>query len=403
MHIVPQKLAEINFQNIKREIWFWFGFGLFLYGLGKILDYSAFLAIETYIRTTHLDTISIVITEHLIWYILALFALITGYRVWKDPDHHSKLIAALFAVICAAISSFTLKSFFGVYRPFLVLDLVPLVDGPSYSFPSAHTALAFALAVPFFRISRWIGTLWMLFALGVGFARVYQNVHFPSDIAGGIFLGGMIGSIFSNPNIKKILTLLWAESEFRRQTFHFLTGFLCVFAHWAGFLRLREIAILLIIGLGLSLISIHRKIPIINDILRLFDRKRDENFPGRGAYYFLFGVFLVFFLFQGKDLNIAYASILILAVGDSLNHLFDKRPEGRIKLSWNKRKNFAGLLIGILGGTFTAHFFVPLAPAIVASTLALLVESVPVRIGKYYIDDNILVPVTAGSVLWMLT
>lgn len=401
MRIVPQNFAEINFQNIKREVWFWFGFGVSLYGIGKLLDRSAFLFIEKYLRDPFVDDFSIIITEHLIWYILACFALMTGYRAWKNPDHQTKLIAALFAVIMTAIASFTLKSFFGVPRPFLQMEIAPLVNVPSYSFPSAHTAIAFALLIPFMRISKFIGVMWLSFAIFIGFARVYQNVHFPSDIAGGIFLGGIVGTIFSNPNIKKMISVLWKELEFRRQTFHFIAGFLVVFAHWAGFFRLRMIAVLLIIGLIISWLSIFKKVPIISKILSLVDRPRDQHFPGRGAYYFLLGVFLVFILFPADELRIAYASILILAVGDSLNHLFDNRPEGKVKLSWNRRKNFAGLMIGIIGGTFAAQFFVPFVPALIASTFALLVESVPFRFGRYYLDDNILVPVTAGCVLWI--
>lgn len=404
MRIVPQKFAEINFQNIKREIWFWFGFGIMLYGMGKLLDGSSFFFIEKYLRDPLVDEVSIILTEHMIWYILASFALMTGYRAWRNPDHQTKLVAALFAVIFTAIFSFTLKSFFAIPRPFLQIELLrPLVEAPSYSFPSAHTAIAFALLIPFIRISKLIGFSWLAFALLIGFARVYQSVHFPSDIAGGIFLGGLIGTIFSNPNIKKMISVLWQELEFRRQTFHFIAGFLAVFAHWAGFFRLRFIAILLILGLIISWLSIFKKIPLVSKILAIVDRPRDQNFPGRGAYYFLLGVFLVFLIFPGEDLKIAYASILILAVGDSLNHLFDNRPEGKIKLSWNKRKNFAGLIIGVIGGTFAAQFFVPFMPALFASTMALLVESVPFRFGRYYIDDNILVPLTAGCVLWVFT
>ncbi len=401
MKLILQNFHDVNFQNIRQEIWFWFGFGVFLYGIGRFLDSSLFFWFDEILRTPFLDDFSVFVTEKLIWVLLALFAFVTGYRVWKNPDHHTKLVPALFSVILSGIIAFVAKSLFHVPRPFLQMDLIPLIDAPSFSFPSAHTAVAFALLIPFFRIDKIIGSLWLLFAILVGFARVYQNVHFPSDIAGGIFIGGIVGSFFSNNNVKKMILVLWNELEFRRQTFHFFSGFCVVFAHWTGFFPLRVIALCLLGGLALSWYSIHNKIPVISNLLTLFDRPRDRNFPGKGAYYFLLGVFLVFILFPKEDIPIAYASILILSVGDSLNHLFDKRPEGKIKLSWNRRKNLIGLLIGIIGGTIAAQFFVPFFPALLASTFALLIESVPIRFGKFYIDDNILVPIVAGFVLWV--
>jgi len=241
-----------------------------------------------------------------------------------------------------------------------------------------------------------------MFAIMIGFARVYQNVHYPSDIAGGIFLGGIVGAFFSHEEIKKLINILWQQLEFRRQSFHFLAGFFCVFAHWAGFFRLRIIGAALLIGLFLSFYSQKKRLPIISDLLHLFDRPRDKNFPGKGSFYFFLGVFLVFALFQKNNMPIAYASILILSVGDSLNHLFGTRVPKNFYLPWNKRKHLPGLLIGISAGTLASQFFVPLIPAFLATTFALLIESVPFKFGKYYIDDNVLVPLCAGGFLWLL-
>ena len=244
--------------------------------------------------------------------------------------------------------------------------------------------------------------MWAIFAIFIGFSRVYENVHFPSDIAGGIFLGGLVGAFFSHPEMRKMVDLLWQELEFRRQVFHFIFGFSCVFLHWAGFLRLWQIAALLIIGLLISFFSQYYKIPFVSRLLEKFDRPRDRKFPGRGAFFFLLAVFLSILIFRGENLKIAYAAILILSVGDSLNHLFGAKLQ-RIRFPWNKRKNIVGVGIGILSGTFAAQFFVPLLPAFIASTIAISLETIPFRIGKIYIDDNVFVPLVAGVVLWVLT
>ena len=403
MRFLKQKILEVDFSPVKKEVHWWLGCGIFLYGVGRLLDGYVFGVLQGNWRTPFLDESIVFLTERFIWVILTLFALITALRVWKKPDHGSKLIPAIFSVVSTGILSFIFKSFFHVPRPFQyeTLGLTPLVHAGSFSFPSAHTAVAFALLIPFYRISKTIGILWAIFAIFIGFSRVYENVHFPSDIAGGIFLGGLVGAFFSHPESRKMVDLLWQELEFRRQIFHFSFGFSIVFMHWAGFLRLWQIGVLLLLGLFISYISQFKKARILSFILEKFDRPRDQKFPGRGAFFFLLGVFLCLLLFNGENLKIAYSAILILAVGDSLNHLFGAKLQ-RIRFPWNKRKNIVGVSIGILSGTFAAQFFVPLFPAFFASAIAICVETIPFRIGKFYIDDNVMVPLVAGGILWLL-
>ncbi len=394
MWFIRKSLQQINYKAPEREIFVWAFVGALLYAVGLWLDTVCFPLLIGW-QTPFLNALVIWLTEQFIYIILFVFGLVTTYRVWKHPDHQSKLVPAIFAIMTAGILAFVFKSVFAIDRPFIQMALEPLVPGRSYSFPSAHTAVAFALLIPFWRISKFIGLAWFIFAVAVGFARVYELVHFPSDIAAGIFLGGVVGAIFSHREVQKLIKILWEELEFRRQSFHFLFGFFCVFLHWAGVLRLRYIAVILLLGLLISIISQYKKIPIISHILGLFDRPRDEGFPGRGAFYYVAGIFICFLMFPIK---IAYAAILILSVGDSLNHLFASQVQ-KINLPWNRRKNIVGIMSGILMGTFAAQFFVPLFPAFIASSLAILSETIPWRIGRYFIDDNIVVPFVAGCLL----
>ncbi len=397
MLLLRRAYKKINYKAPEREIFLWALVGIGLFLIGKWVDGWIFPIVLQW-HNLLLNELVIFLTEQLIFVILGIFGLVATYRVWTHEQYQSKLVPAIFAVMTAGILAYIFKSFFGIPRPFVEFALDPLVPGQSYSFPSGHTAVAFALLIPFWRVSKLLGLAWLVFAMGVGFARVYELVHYPSDIAAGIFLGGVVGAIFSHPEVKKLITLLWRELEFRRQSFHFIFGLLVVFAHWSGVLRLRFIALILVVGLVVSIISQYRKLPIVSKILALFDRPRDKKFPGRGAFYFLLGVFICLLIFP---LKIAYAAILILSVGDSLNHLFASQMQ-KINLPWNRRKNVWGIIIGVAMGTFAAQFFVPWMPAYIAATVAIAAETVPWRIGKYYIDDNIVVPLVAGGVLWVL-
>ncbi len=390
----------INLWSIKREILIWLGLGIVLYGISYLLDTTVFDFIDVYFRRPWIDHVSVLLTEQLVYGIFILFLLGAVFRAWYNEDNRSKLLPGAFALCTTSIVTVVIKQFFAIPRPFLQFEnLDPLVSASFASFPSGHTAASFSLLIPLYRANKVLGCLWGFFAVLIGISRIYQNVHFPSDIAGGIFLGGVIGAIFSNPNTELLLRKWWKELEFRRQSFHFLSGFLCVFALWAGILNWWVLLILLFVGLVISAISVKRTIPYISDILKMFDRKRDQKFPGRGAFYYVLGIFLAIFLFPTK---IAYASVLILAVGDSLNHLFWARSPRRINLPWNRRKHVIGVLIGILAGTFAAQFFVPLIPAFVASSVALISETFPLKIRGFYIDDNVFIPLIAGGILFIL-
>lgn len=374
---------------------------MFLYGVSYFLDVKIFGYIDAYIRNDFLDQLSILLTEQIIYGVFILFIVGAVLRAWHNEDHKSKMVPGAFSLVVTSILTVILKQFFAIPRPFLQFDnLDPLVHASFASFPSGHSAASFALLIPIYRANKFLGWLWGLFAIAIGISRIYQNVHFPSDIAGGIFLGGVVGAIVSNPNTELLLRKWWKNLEFRRQAFHFLFGFMCIFAMWVGVLTWPILLVILAIGLVVSYLSVKKKdIPYVSDMLRLFDRTRDKKFPGRGAFYYVLGIFLAIFFFPEK---IAYAAVLILAVGDSLNHLFWARSPRRINLPWNRRKHVIGVIIGILAGTFAAQFFVPLFPAFIAASIALVSETFPIKIRNFYIDDNVFIPLIAGGILFIL-
>jgi len=74
-------------------------------------------------------------------------------------------------------------------------------QGVNSSFPSGHTALAFATAAVFTRESDnnpWVGIPAYLVAGGVGFSRMYVEKHWLSDVLIGAVLGHSIGTLVEN-------------------------------------------------------------------------------------------------------------------------------------------------------------------------------------------------------------
>jgi undecaprenyl-diphosphatase len=402
-----QKTTQIERQDpFLLQLIIWFGFSVVIIFVGKWLDQTIFQYITPF-RSAWLDTTMVSLTEYILWGVIGAMGLVMLYRVWKDEEHTSKLVPVIFAAATAGIFAFILKSMFDIPRPYLSFGIQPLVFALGSSFPSGHAAVSFAMVWPLFRISRIVGVLWIFFSLAIGGGRIYEFLHYPSDILFGMMLGGVIGAFFASKEVHQELRTAWSSSlEFRRQSFHFLAGFFCVFFHWIGFLRWRFILVALLGGLCLSLLTQYKKLPMMGKVLQMFDRPRDKNFPGRGAFYYLLAVFLCIILFP-RNADIAYSAILILAVGDSLNHLLAQATSWRfllphLKVPWNKKKSVLGVLLGIAAGTFAAQFFIPAWIAFVATTLALLAETIHFRIYKYYIDDNLFVPLIAGGVIWFL-
>ena len=110
-------------------------------------------------------------------------------------------------VVEAVGITYGLKYTFDRRRPYVKYPQLvhPIEPEDSPSFPSGHTAAAFSLATSLsITYPKWYviapSALW---ACGVGFARMNQGVHYPSDVLTGAAIG--VGCAFVNVYVHRWL------------------------------------------------------------------------------------------------------------------------------------------------------------------------------------------------------
>lgn len=123
-------------------------------------------------------------TSGLVWFVLGF--LMTCSRRWRRCG-----VSVIVSVIAAyVVVDLILKPLVCRDRPFDVSDFDLLVPAPdSWSFPSGHTASAFAGATALLIHSRRWGAVAMAYAILVGVSRLYLCVHWPTDVVVGAIVG----------------------------------------------------------------------------------------------------------------------------------------------------------------------------------------------------------------------
>ena len=187
--------------------------------------------------------------------------------------------------------------------------------------------------------------------------------------------------------------------EIKRQLFHlfmglFIVSMILLFSKLAVSLAM---VIVLIVGGILSLLTKSGKVSMMDFFLEHFDRDDTKKiFPGKGAFFYIFGCTIVLLIFPE---SIAIASILILAIGDSISHIAGAYIKKHLRDD-GISKVIEGTIVGIILSSIAASFFVDPLFAFIASSIAMAAETTEDIL--FGLDDNFYIPIIAALTIVFL-
>jgi len=163
-------------------------------------DTFAFVQINQLPHTRFLDRfmtrLSWVITGGTGWLLFLLLAtLVDRQRGWKATR---AVVPALW--LATSTVEHPIKKWFRRRRPFVSLIEAIIVGRKpgSYSFPSGHSAAAFAGALLLTREYPCVARGFFGLASLVAFSRIYLGAHYPGDVLSGSLLGMVLARIYSH-------------------------------------------------------------------------------------------------------------------------------------------------------------------------------------------------------------
>jgi undecaprenyl-diphosphatase len=151
--------------------------------------------IQSHLQSPGMDSFfrifTLLVNNGLIWFLLI------GCLFIKKDRRYTALVMTVSAVLAVLCVQYGLKPLINRTRPYIAYNmpiLIPPPRGPS--FPSSHSAVAFAAAWAYFITQegreRWIP---VVLAALVAFSRLYLFVHYPSDVVVGIVTGCLFAYI----------------------------------------------------------------------------------------------------------------------------------------------------------------------------------------------------------------
>lgn len=153
------------------------------------IDFSILELIQQNLRCEFLDHLMVFLSligeGGLVWFLIAVPML------FFKKTRTCGVVMILSMGVSLLLGEFVLKNLIGRVRPCNVnSDFEMLVKRPqSFSFPSGHTSSSFAAATSVFLWNKKYGVPTLILAFLIGFSRLYNYVHFPTDVLCGMLFG----------------------------------------------------------------------------------------------------------------------------------------------------------------------------------------------------------------------
>ncbi len=128
------------------------------------------------------------------WYVTMGIAALRKRRITRDVIRE----VALPLLLSSALVELPIKTYFKRKRPFItIIQAIVIGRKPgTWSFPSGHSAAAFAGAwLLNHKFSKFWGLRYLVASL-VAFSRIYLGDHYPGDVASGSLLGLLFAMFF---------------------------------------------------------------------------------------------------------------------------------------------------------------------------------------------------------------
>ena len=168
------------------------------------IDLSILYFFNRTIASSSLDTVFDILTNVKYWY--PVYVLGAIWLIYRAENKREALVVVLGAVACVAftdsLAHYFIKPWVGRLRPCTqlpngqqMIDWIRLPIGRKLdpSFPSSHALNNMGVAAYFVGRYRTKASWLVVVAILIGLGRLYEGVHYPSDVLGGFVLGALIG------------------------------------------------------------------------------------------------------------------------------------------------------------------------------------------------------------------
>jgi undecaprenyl-diphosphatase len=129
------------------------------------------------------------------WASVGICVLGAGLATRSRKTIHLGMRLGVAATLAAAAAQALKRSLTRKRPTHAIAGFTALAENPdAFSFPSGHTAAAFAVAVALQGETAASGPLSIVLAVGIGLSRVYLGAHYPLDVGAGAVLGAGAGA-----------------------------------------------------------------------------------------------------------------------------------------------------------------------------------------------------------------